>query len=60
MLSSIKRDLGVKDMGDVIPGHGGVLDRFDSIILVAPAMFHLVNYFNGVGLDQQARIFTGG
>jgi phosphatidate cytidylyltransferase len=59
MLSSIKRDLGVKDMGDVIPGHGGVLDRFDSIILVAPAMFHLVNYFNGVGLDQQARIFTG-
>lgn len=60
MLSSIKRDLGIKDMGNLIPGHGGLLDRFDSIILVAPAVFHYVHYFVGVANDQPVRIFTGG
>jgi phosphatidate cytidylyltransferase len=60
MLSSVKRDLGIKDMGVTIPGHGGLLDRFDSLILVSPAVFHYVNYFVGVGQDQPARIFTGG
>lgn len=59
MLSSIKRDVGVKDMGTIIPGHGGLLDRFDSLLLVGPAFFHYVNYFHGVGLDQRVRIFTG-
>jgi phosphatidate cytidylyltransferase len=49
MLSSIKRDLGLKDMGSTIPGHGGLLDRFDSLILVAPAVFHYLHYFGGVG-----------
>jgi phosphatidate cytidylyltransferase len=60
MLSSIKRDVGIKDMGVTIPGHGGLLDRFDSIILVAPMVFHYVNYFVGVGNDQIPRIFSGG
>lgn len=60
MLSSIKRDLGLKDMAATIPGHGGLLDRFDSVLLVAPAVFHYVNYFVGVGVDQPARIWTGG
>jgi phosphatidate cytidylyltransferase len=60
MLSSIKRDLGIKDIGVTIPGHGGLLDRFDSLILVAPAVFHYVRYSRGFGLDQPARIFTGG
>lgn len=60
MLSSIKRDLGIKDLGVAIPGHGGLLDRFDSLILVAPAVYHYVGYFRGFGLDQETRIITGG
>jgi phosphatidate cytidylyltransferase len=59
MLSSIKRDLGIKDMGAAIPGHGGLLDRYNSLLLVAPAVFHYVNYFVGVGLDQPVRIYIG-
>jgi phosphatidate cytidylyltransferase len=60
MLSSIKRDLGIKDMGSAIPGHGGILDRFDSLVLVAPAVFHYVGYFRGFGWHQAERIITGG
>jgi phosphatidate cytidylyltransferase len=60
MISSIKRDIGIKDMGASIPGHGGLLDRFDSMLLVAPAVFYYIGFFRGFGLDQPMRILTGG
>jgi phosphatidate cytidylyltransferase len=58
-VSAIKRDAGVKDTGTWIPGHGGVLDRANSVLLAAPALFHYLSYFRSLGIDQSMRIFTG-
>jgi phosphatidate cytidylyltransferase len=44
-MSAIKRDRGVKDYGTLIRGHGGILDRIDSLCFAAPVFFHLVRYF---------------
>jgi phosphatidate cytidylyltransferase len=45
IMSAIKRDRGVKDYGELIGGHGGVLDRIDSLCFAAPVFFHLTRYF---------------
>jgi phosphatidate cytidylyltransferase len=45
VMSAIKRDAGVKDFGAVIEGHGGILDRIDSLCFAAPVFFHLTRYF---------------
>jgi phosphatidate cytidylyltransferase len=45
VMSAVKRDRGVKDFGTVIEGHGGILDRIDSICFAAPVFFHLTRYF---------------
>lgn len=46
--SAFKRKMGIKDYGNLIPGHGGIMDRFDSVIFVAPFVYYLVMFTVGV------------
>lgn len=43
--SAVKRNYEIKDYGTLIPGHGGILDRFDSVIFTAPVVYYLAAYW---------------
>ena len=55
VMSAIKRDRGVKDWGHLIAGHGGFIDRLDSVIFAAPIFFHVTRYWSGPRHDASLK-----
>ena len=58
LLSWIKRDLEIKDFSKSLPGHGGFLDRFDSLVLVSPVLFHYIYFFDSNRLTTTFELFS--
>lgn len=48
--STIKRNFGIKDFGNLLPGHGGIMDRFDSALFVMPVLYAMVYLMNNIGV----------
>ncbi len=61
VIASIKNDVGLKGIATNVSGHAGLLDRFDSLVLVSPAVYHFLSLHLGpLGASEPARILTGG
>ena len=48
--SVFKRKMGIKDYGNLIPGHGGIMDRFDSVLFTAPMVFYILMFFHAASM----------
>ncbi|MGI9242378.1 MAG: phosphatidate cytidylyltransferase, partial [Verrucomicrobiales bacterium] len=59
IISSVKRDVGIKDMSAALPGHGGILDRFDSLLLAAPCLYYFILWTHKFDTIQGTSLLSG-
>jgi len=59
IISSVKRDVGIKDMSAALPGHGGILDRFDSLLLAAPFLYYFILWTHKFDSIQGSSLVSG-